>query len=205
MGGRNRTHFDIVTGLASVLVVNLLFRGELVFGDDAAFQVGKVFCGNCFRLFDQHDAPGDGIAVVVQCQIKSPQHAGVFPEGQLQVEGDQIELGRGGFAERDVKVLVVVDDARPPLQGAVGTQASYPDGMPVWRRYNQVRFHFQGIGRGGQAVTLVNTCVIADFRYGKPDTFGKGFFNGKGDFRDGRAIVLQLPEHVGQAGEQPFF
>ena len=62
--------FDEVARLAGVVVVGALLVGQLVLGDELAFQFQEVVHGGAVRVFDEEDAAGYGVAVVVQTEVE---------------------------------------------------------------------------------------------------------------------------------------
>ena len=99
--------FDEVARLAGVVVVGALLVGQLVLGDELAFQFQEVVHGGAVRVFDEEDAAGYGVAVVVQAEVEPFEQVGKVVHGQLQVDGGQGQLGRLAFVEEDIGILVV--------------------------------------------------------------------------------------------------
>ncbi len=99
--------FDEVARLAGVVVVGALLVGQLVLGDELAFQFQEVVHGGAVRVFDEEDAAGYGVAVVVQTEVEPFEQVGKVVHGQLQVDGEQGQLGRLAFVEEDIGILVV--------------------------------------------------------------------------------------------------
>ncbi len=99
--------FDEVARLAGVVVVGALLVGQLVLGDELAFQFQEVVHGGAVRVFDEEDAAGYGVAVVVQTEVEPFEQVGKVVHGQLQVDGGQGQLGRLAFVEEDIGILVV--------------------------------------------------------------------------------------------------
>lgn len=107
--------FDEVARLAGVVVVGALLVGQLVLGDELAFQFQEVVHGGAVRVFDEEDAAGYGVAVVVQTEVEPFEQVGKVVHGQLQVDGEQGQLGRLAFVEEDIGILVVSENL--PLFG----------------------------------------------------------------------------------------
>jgi len=99
--------FDEVARLAGVVVVGALLVGQLVLGDELAFQFQEVVHGGAVRVFDEEDAAGYGVAVVVQAEVEPFEQVGKVVHGQLQVDGEQGQLGCLAFVEEDIGILVV--------------------------------------------------------------------------------------------------
>ena len=99
--------FDEVARLAGVVVVGALLVGQLVLGDELAFQFQEVVHGGAVRVFDEEDAAGYGVAVVVQTEVEPFEQVGKVVHGQLQVDGGQGQLGCLAFVEEDIGILVV--------------------------------------------------------------------------------------------------
>ena len=110
-GRGDGTGFDEVARLAGVVVVGALLVGQLVLGDELAFQFQEVVHGGAVRVFDEEDAAGYGVAVVVQTEVEPFEQVGKVVHGQLQVDGEQGQLGRLAFVEEDIGILVVVEDS----------------------------------------------------------------------------------------------
>lgn len=106
-GRGDGTGFDEVARLAGVVVVGALLVGQLVLGDELAFQFQEVVHGGAVRVFDEEDAAGYGVAVVVQTEVEPFEQVGKVVHGQLQVDGEQGQLGRLAFVEEDIGILVV--------------------------------------------------------------------------------------------------
>lgn len=96
--------FDEVARLAGVVVVGALLVGQLVLGDELAFQFQEVVHGGAVRVFDEEDAAGYGVAVVVQTEVEPFEQVGKVVHGQLQVDGEQGQLGRLAFVEEDIGI-----------------------------------------------------------------------------------------------------
>ena len=99
--------FDEVARLAGVVVVGALLVGQLVLGDELAFQFQEVVHGGAVRVFDEEDAAGYGVTVVVQAEVEPFEQVGKVVHGQLQVDGEQGQLGCLAFVEEDIGILVV--------------------------------------------------------------------------------------------------
>ena len=203
-GSGDGAHLDVVAGEAGVLVVGFLFGGELFTGDDAAGEGGEFFGGHGVGLADEDDAAGNGVAVVVEGKVEAAEHAGLLAEGKLEVEGDEVELRGDGLAEGEVEILMVVDDARAPLDGAVSAEAGDAEGGGVGGRDDEVRLDFEGVGGGGEAVALVYAGVRGGFVGGGMPGFGERLFDGDGGGRGGGGEGLQAEKHVGDGSEEPF-
>lgn len=53
-------------------------------------------------MFDEEDAAGYGVAVVVQAEVEPFEQVGKVVHGQLQVDGEQGQLGCLAFVEEDI-------------------------------------------------------------------------------------------------------
>lgn len=93
--------FDEVARLAGVVVVGALLVGQLVLGDELAFQFQEVVHGGAVRVFDEEDAAGYGVAVVVQTEVEPFEQVGKVVHGQLQVDGNKASWG----ASRSLKKI----------------------------------------------------------------------------------------------------
>ena len=139
LGGR--AGFDEVARLAGVVVVGALLVGQLVLGDELAFQFQEVVHGGAVRVFDEEDAAGYGVAVVVQTEVEPFEQVGKVVHGQLQVDGGQGQLGRLAFVEEDIGILVVVEDSSAEVGGVVGAHVHHFDVVVAVGRGYQVRLY----------------------------------------------------------------
>ena len=133
--------FDEVARLAGVVVVGALLVGQLVLGDELAFQFQEVVHGGAVRVFDEEDAAGYGVTVVVQAEVEPFEQVGKVVHGQLQVDGGQGQLGRLAFVEEDIGILVVVEDSSAEVGGVVGAHVHHFDVVVAVGRGYQVRLH----------------------------------------------------------------
>ena len=133
--------FDEVARLAGVVVVGALLVGQLVLGDELAFQFQEVVHGGAVRVFDEEDAAGYGVTVVVQAEVEPFEQVGKVVHGQLQVDGGQGQLGRLAFVEEDIGILVVVEDSSAEVGGVVGAHMYHFDVVVAVGRGYQVRLH----------------------------------------------------------------
>ena len=56
---RDGAHFDVIAGLAGVVVIGLLFGREVFFGYQAVFHCQKLFDVRTFRFLYEDDTAGD--------------------------------------------------------------------------------------------------------------------------------------------------
>ena len=92
-------------------------------------------------FFDEEDAAGYGVAVVVQTEVEPFEQVGKVVHGQLQVDGGQGQLGRLAFVEEDIGILVVVEDSSAEVGGVVGAHVHHFDVVVAVGRGYQVRLY----------------------------------------------------------------
>ena len=82
----------MIARLAGVVVVGALLVGQLVLGDELAFQFQEVVHGGAVRVFDEQYSSGYRVAVVVETEVKPFEHMWKIVHRQLQVDCEQCHL-----------------------------------------------------------------------------------------------------------------